>query len=321
MGTAGFQKRVSGWLFLAVFGVFASLAWSPATLAQEEREERDRRSRVLWVTGGDARPMLGVYLGDTVPGAGGGVVVSGVSRGGPAEEAGIREGDVIVSISGHLLSEPLDEESRSRTGQWSPERRLRALMSDVAEGDAVEVGIDREGASLTFTVYPEHLGFSTTLMRPTLDTLSIHLRDVNDRVREMMEGVRERYEEIEWPYVVYPEVDAEVRVVPPIRPDEVHDWRYRFTYFGTHGLDLIELNPGLGAYFGTSEGVLVADAEEDSPLGLRPGDVVVRVEGRLVDDVAELRRILGSYTDDEEIEFTIWRDGAETTIVGTINRS
>lgn len=314
------QRRVSGLLFFALFGVFASLAWSPATLAQEEREERERRARVFWMTG-DARPMLGVYLGETLPGEGGGVVVSGVSRGGPAEEAGIREGDVIVSISAHLLSEPLDEESRSGIGQWSPERRLRALMSDVEEGDAVEVGIDREGESVTFTVYPEHLGFSATLMRPTLDTLSIHLRDVNDRVREMMEGVRERYREIEWPYVLYPDSDAEITVVPRFRPDEASDWRYNFTYFGTHGLDLIDLNPGLGAYFGTSEGVLVADVEEDSPLGLRAGDVVVEVEGRKVDDVAELRRILGSYTEDEEIRFSIRRDGAETMIVGTISRS
>ena len=320
MGTSGLQKSVGGLFSFAVFGVFASLAWSPATLAQEEREERDRRGRVLWVTG-DARPMLGVYLGETVPGEGGGVVVSGLSRGGPAEDAGILEGDLIVSISGHLLSEPLDEESRSGTGPWSPERRLRALMSEVTEGDAVEVGVDREGESLTLTVFPEHLGFSTTLMRPTLDTLSIHLRDVNERVREMMEGVRERYEDIEWPYVVYPGGDPDVTVLPRFSPDELHDWRYDFAYFGTHGLDLIELNPGLGAYFGTSEGVLVADAEEDSALGLRPGDVVVSVEGRTVEDVAELRRILASYTEDEEIEFRIWRDGAETTIVGTINRS
>ena len=320
MGTAGLQKRVGGLLFFALLAGFASLAWSPATLAQEEREERDRMGRVLWLAG-DARPMLGVYLGETVPGEGAGVAVSGVSPGGPADEAGIREGDVIISISGHLLSEPLDEESWSRTGPWSPERRLRALMSDVTEGDAVEVEVDREGESMTLTVFPEHLGFSTTLMRPTLDTLGIHLRDVNERVREMMEGVRERYEEIEWPYVVYPGGDADVTVPPRFSPDELHDWRYDFAYFGTHGLDLIELNPGLGAYFGTSEGVLVADADENSPLGLRPGDVVVRVEGRTVDDVAELRRILGSYTDDEEIEFSIWRDGAETTIVGTINRS
>ncbi len=320
MGTAGLQKRVVGLLFFVLCGVVASLAWSPATLAQEEREERDRDGRVFWLTA-DARPMLGVYLGETLPGEGGGVVVSGVSRGGPAEDAGIREGDVIVSIAGHLLSEPLDEESGPWTGTWSPERRLRALMRDVNEGEAVEVGVDREGESVTFTVYPEHLGFSTTLMRPTLDTLGIHLRDVNERVRETMEGLRERYEEIEWPYVVYPDTDAEIAIAPSIRPGAARDWRYSFAYSAMHGLDLIELNPGLGAYFGTSEGVLVADADEDSPLGLRAGDVVVRVEGRTVDDVAELRRILRSYTEDEEIEFSIWRDGAETAIVGTISRS
>ena len=88
---------------------------------------------------------------------------------------------------------------------------------------------------------------------------------------------------------------------------------------GTHGLDLVDLNPGLGAYFGTAEGVLVADAEDDTSLGLRPGDVVVAVDGRVVDDIDELRRILGSYRNDEEIAFRIFRDGAETTVTGTIN--
>ena len=87
---------------------------------------------------------------------------------------------------------------------------------------------------------------------------------------------------------------------------------------GERGLDLVELNPELGSYFGTEEGVLVADVEDDSSLGLRPGDVIVAVGERRVDDIARLHRILDSYEDDEKIRLRVWRDGAETTVTGTI---
>ncbi len=310
------RMHAGGLAPLAMVVGLASLAWSPAAAAQERMEERGGRGRVLWLTA-DARPMLGVYLDGDAVGGGDGAAVRSVSPGGPAEAAGILEGDVIVSVGGHLLSEPLDQESWSGAAPWSPARRLRAVMSEVRAGEPVEVGIDRDGESLTLTVVPEAL--ATSLMRPTLDTLTIHLREASERWRERMEEIRDRYAEIEWPDLPTPGGDLGADAAPGFGLDRFGDWRRDFAFLATHGLDLIDLNPGLGAYFGTSEGVLVADAEEGSPLGLVPGDVVVEVEGRTVDDVAELRRILASYTRDEEIAFKIWRDGAETTIVGTID--
>ena len=76
-------------------------------------------------------------------------------------------------------------------------------------------------------------------------------------------------------------------------------------------------NADLGAYFGTESGVLVADVDGDSGLGL-PGDVVSAVEGREIADVSELRRVLRSYREGARSSFRIWRDGAETTVTGTI---
>lgn len=55
------------------------------------------------------------------------------------------------------------------------------------------------------------------------------------------------------------------------------------------------LNPDLGAYFGTTTGLLVLQVVEGTPAavaGLRPGDVVERVNGREVSRVEDLREAL-----------------------------
>ena len=44
-------------------------------------------------------------------------------------------------------------------------------------------------------------------------------------------------------------------------------------------LELAPLNRDLGRYFGTSEGILVINVPEESRLGLKAGDVVLRWMG------------------------------------------
>ena len=82
------------------------------------------------------------------------------------------------------------------------------------------------------------------------------------------------------------------------------------------GLRLEELNPELGEYFGAKEGVLIMEVSEASKLGLRPGDVIISVDGREIDGISQLRRILRSYEAGEEVEFKIVRKERERTIKG-----
>lgn len=86
------------------------------------------------------------------------------------------------------------------------------------------------------------------------------------------------------------------------------------------GLELAQLNPALGEYFGTDEGVLVLDIDDDAGLDLRPGDVILAIDGRSVHDPAHLRAILGSYRPDEEITFRVVRRQHELEVAGTIGR-
>src|SRR3546814_3720132 len=64
-------------------------------------------------------------------------------------------------------------------------------------------------------------------------------------------------------------------------------------------------------------GAVIASVEEDTPAeraGLRPGDIVVAVNGRAVEDSADLRNTIGLTRAGSEVELTVLRDGREITV-------
>lgn len=85
-------------------------------------------------------------------------------------------------------------------------------------------------------------------------------------------------------------------------------------------LQLAPLNPDLGQYFGTSEGVLVINVPKESALGLKPGDVVLTIDGRKVSGVSSLFRILRSYEPEDSFKMDIMRNKSRTTITGKLDR-
>jgi S1-C subfamily serine protease len=87
---------------------------------------------------------------------------------------------------------------------------------------------------------------------------------------------------------------------------------------GADGLQLVPLNPSLGGYFGTERGVLVADVPDSSTLGLRPGDVVLRVGDREVTRPEDVHRALRSYRADEDIALRVRREGRDIDVTGRL---
>lgn len=85
---------------------------------------------------GPRRAMLGVNVGGAEPN-GGGVRVDGVSPGGPAAEAGVKAGDVIVAIDAKPVA----------TG-----RELVRAMEAIEPGEKVELGLKRDGKPLELAV-------------------------------------------------------------------------------------------------------------------------------------------------------------------------
>lgn len=90
---------------------------------------------------GPYRAMLGVNLDDDRP-SGGGVRVEGVSPGGPAAEAGVKSGDVIVTIQSKTVA---------------TNRDVVRAMEAVKPGQKVELGIERDGKPVKLEVEPRAL--------------------------------------------------------------------------------------------------------------------------------------------------------------------
>ncbi len=82
------------------------------------------------------------------------------------------------------------------------------------------------------------------------------------------------------------------------------------------GMQLEELDDGLGAYFGTDSGLLVLEVGEDTPAeraGLREGDVILRANGQDVERISQLRREIAR-TDEDEVELRVLRERREITL-------
>lgn len=273
----------------------------------------------------DQRPRLGISVDVSSSDQGGveGARVVDVFEDGPAAEAGIREGDVITHVDGRSLSEPIGaelEQDFDLDGSV-PAQRLLALAGELEPGQSVEIAFVRDGRQQTTMVEAADLGDRWVqrlrLRAPQWD--GERLRESLGRLRDDARvwnlhgapggGVVFRGDGPDGGARLFEGAPgAEMRVFGP-------DGAFFFGGRGlASGLGLVEVNPELGEYFGTDRGVLVTAVERESVAGLEPGDIVLSVDGRDVDTPQRLRRILGSYADDEPAELRVLRRGEEITV-------
>ena len=127
--------------------------------AQERLEQASREISKLsmqlndqpWMGFGASRALLGINVGAPMSGTAdrtGGVRILSVSPGGPADVAGLKANDVIVSFQGKEL----------RGDQThTPRQQLLALMRDVGPDAPVSVEFQREGKRQTTQIVPKSL--------------------------------------------------------------------------------------------------------------------------------------------------------------------
>lgn len=83
---------------------------------------------------------------------------------------------------------------------------------------------------------------------------------------------------------------------------------------GWGDMELVELSPELGRYFGTDRGLLVISAPKSNAFKLRDGDVIRSIDGRDPTSVSHCMRILTSYQPGEKLKLGIMRDRQEQMI-------
>jgi S1-C subfamily serine protease len=218
-----------------------------------------------------------------------GAYVDLVTPGGPASTAGIRAGDVITSLDGRSLLEPGARNPASRRSL--PGLRLIQLAARLSPGDTVDVeyrrGPDRRVTQLvTDADQVVHLDASQL---PRIMAFR-GLPGSPGSGRTFQEGAFE-----------LPAPAFELFLAGDLAE-----------------LELAPLNPDLGQYFGTDDGVLVISAPRNSTLGVKGGDVVLAVDGRRPEGPLHLIRILRSYDGGESFKLEILRSRKRETLTGSL---
>ncbi|HSA55321.1 MAG TPA: PDZ domain-containing protein [Gemmatimonadaceae bacterium] len=135
---------------LAVIAMAGAMASSGSTLQAQIYVAPQGRAYTLSTQDAD-RPRLGITTRssgrrDTL-----GLLVESVTRDGPAEQAGIEEGDRLVSVNGmNLRLSPLDAGEPDMEGIAT--RRLQREMAKHNPGDEVELQVYRDGQTRTLRV-------------------------------------------------------------------------------------------------------------------------------------------------------------------------
>ncbi len=236
-----------------------------------------------------------------------GARVTNVLEDGPAWNAGIREGDMITAIDGRSLFEPLPSgrEDNFDLDESIPVQRLLAIARELDPGEEVTVTYLRDGTEQTATLTAEDLSERSFSFAPGFDAerLRTRLRDLGQDLPRMgWRGAEPG--------------DPDVRIFGGTPGAFYFDG----ARFGRYGLELVDMNPGLGQYFGTEEGVLVVNVSEDSQLGLEPGDVILRIGDRDAQTSERVLRILSSYGPAEDIPIEVRRDGRQISVLGRLDR-
>lgn len=227
-----------------------------------------------------------------------GAKIVSVVEDGPADEAGIKEGDIITRFNSTSLANAKPEDHDADSEMSGPGLRLVELAQDLDEGDTVRVEYRRDGNNHTATIVAEEIENNVSFYR------------FDDDHRPGMGMVMPRGQNFQ-----FRGAPGDMQFFKgPENFTFSGPGNFSFFMGGHGGLQMTEMNADLGEYFGTSEGLLVTQAPSDSSIPVRAGDVILSIDGRKPTSVAHAYRIIGSYEGGETIKAEVMRKRQRTTV-------
>jgi type II secretory pathway component PulC len=215
-----------------------------------------------------------------------GVTINGEQRKGPVEGVaimGVTPGSAASDAglrAGDVIT-AVNDESLSANNADVANKQLLDFMEGVEEGDVLKVEYLRDGKVGSVEVEPravQHRSF----------------------VRQGDGG----------PHIYVPEAPHAPGVIERFKMEFGFPWAGT----GLGELELVELNEGLGRYFGTDSGLLVISAPKSDGFELQDGDVIQSIDGREPKDARHAMRILSSYESGEKLKLGIMRDKKKRTL-------
>jgi predicted metalloprotease with PDZ domain len=235
------------------------------------------RVQMFRYLGNPDRAVIGVILGD---GSKDGMLVQGVTPGGPADKAGLRAGDTITAVRGTTLSG-----GRSQSA-------LRDALKDLKEGDQVALSYRRDGKIVNTELSAARQGSVEFLAGPNAQTFWFDSNDMPG-MPPMAEGMNQ---------------DIEMTIERSMNGAIGDNHHINIMAMaGLGGLRLSSMNEGLGRYFGVNEGALVLEVNSDYA-GLQAGDVILEIDGKKIVDPRDAMRELSQQDPTRPVELKLQRD-------------
>lgn len=288
---------------MLLVSVNVALAQDAAT-SQDKEKAKDKTKEKEWAeVSPDLAPLrfsfgsdgyLGIYLEEVTPEKRKdlnlpeerGAVIMKVAEGSPAEKAGLKENDVIISFNGRRVDTV---------------RELQRLLGETPAGRTVSFEVVRGGSTQTLSATLSKRASAYKFFEGNNDTFKLAEKNLalTDRYNKLGELNRERAEEL---LKRNQELQGKLKGLTPkefgkfYAPKEFGTYNFNLMGFASGarlGVSVQSLTEQLGGYFGVKDGqgVLVTEVVADSAAakaGLKAGDVILEIDDQKVKDINDL---------------------------------